>query len=268
MSLVDRLVFPLSAGVQPGALLLSDVDGDGDNEIVVGALDGTISVFKGRSPLPLQVLTGFGPIVAVAHRALETTQRTTSNIGAPAATQPHREGISTAPVAIPLRPQPRSLLLRSPPIAPSSPVLEPLPLPVAAVRPPSVTCGSRLLVVNSEGDLFVLEISRARMRMLARVAELQMAEAEGRNAADEYASGGRALSPEEERLADASAEWADAEENASESAAERRKEPYATSSFLSSHQRFRVPINVSSMVRRTHAHDARSRSLGSPFARR
>jgi hypothetical protein len=125
-------------------------------------------VFKGRSTQPLVVLSGFGPIVAVVHRRLQFEHAKASTLQSPTEAAAQQQ---------PGAPQLRSLLMRSPPPppppAPSSP-------PVAAASPAPAARGSRLLIVNSEGDLFSIEVSRPRARLLARALEAQLT-AEGRS---------------------------------------------------------------------------------------
>lgn len=60
----QRLEFGFDGKVLDGAIILGDIDNDGESELVVGSLNGDLAVFKGAATW--QRLGGLGPISAVA----------------------------------------------------------------------------------------------------------------------------------------------------------------------------------------------------------
>ncbi|KAI9497870.1 hypothetical protein BDB00DRAFT_867998 [Zychaea mexicana] len=68
ISLVNRLKWSFSGNMNPHALVLGDVDNDGENEFVTGNLSGDLAVFKGECAhgLPTFVCHGLGTITCIA----------------------------------------------------------------------------------------------------------------------------------------------------------------------------------------------------------
>ncbi|KAI7853447.1 hypothetical protein BDC45DRAFT_536540 [Circinella umbellata] len=68
ISLVNRLKWSFSGNMNPHALVLGDVDNDGENEFVIGNLSGDLAVFKGACShgLPTFVCHGLGTITCIA----------------------------------------------------------------------------------------------------------------------------------------------------------------------------------------------------------
>ncbi|KAI8142924.1 hypothetical protein BJV82DRAFT_612760 [Fennellomyces sp. T-0311] len=68
ISLVNRLKWSFSGNMNPHALVLGDVDNDGENEFVIGNLSGDLAVFKGECAhgLPTFVCHGLGTITCIA----------------------------------------------------------------------------------------------------------------------------------------------------------------------------------------------------------
>ncbi|CDS12426.1 hypothetical protein LRAMOSA04620 [Lichtheimia ramosa] len=68
ISLVNRLKWSFSGNMNPHALVLGDVDNDGENEFVIGNLSGDLAIFKGEcaNGLPTFVCRGLGTITCLA----------------------------------------------------------------------------------------------------------------------------------------------------------------------------------------------------------
>ncbi|GAM27919.1 hypothetical protein SAMD00019534_110950 [Acytostelium subglobosum LB1] len=66
ISLVDRIVFNWKGNVFRRAITLADVDNDGDNELIVGSLEGNLTIFKGIDKHPWKVANNIGSITCVA----------------------------------------------------------------------------------------------------------------------------------------------------------------------------------------------------------
>ncbi|KAJ8656000.1 hypothetical protein O0I10_008221 [Lichtheimia ornata] len=68
ISLVNRLKWSFSGNMNPHALVLGDVDNDGENEFVIGNLSGDLAIFKGEcaNGLPTYVCRGLGTITCLA----------------------------------------------------------------------------------------------------------------------------------------------------------------------------------------------------------
>ncbi|KAI9274379.1 hypothetical protein BDA99DRAFT_497353 [Phascolomyces articulosus] len=68
ISLVNRLKWSFSGNMNPHALVLGDVDNDGEIEFVIGNLSGDLAVFKGACShgLPTFVCHGLGTITCIA----------------------------------------------------------------------------------------------------------------------------------------------------------------------------------------------------------
>ncbi|CAM0139217.1 unnamed protein product [Umbelopsis sp. WA50703] len=68
LSLVNRLRWSFGGNMNPHALVVGDVDNDGDNEFVIGNLNGDLAIFKGDCSygLPAYFCRGLGTITCVA----------------------------------------------------------------------------------------------------------------------------------------------------------------------------------------------------------
>jgi hypothetical protein len=65
-SFVQRLVLPVKGTVLANALLLADVDSDGENELILGTTDGELLIFKHAHTLPCFVAGNVGTIACLA----------------------------------------------------------------------------------------------------------------------------------------------------------------------------------------------------------
>ena len=66
VSFVDSLKLEVSDSLFSEALLLADVDNDGDNELIVGQINGELSIFKGSGNKPWRSCSHLGMIACVA----------------------------------------------------------------------------------------------------------------------------------------------------------------------------------------------------------
>ena len=65
LSFVERVDLDFSGTFSKEALLLADVDKDGDNELVVGNMNGELAVFKGKSSKPWRTCDHLGMITCL-----------------------------------------------------------------------------------------------------------------------------------------------------------------------------------------------------------
>lgn len=65
VSFVENLRLEISDNLFNEALLLADVDNDGDSELVVGQINGELSIFKGSSTKPWRRCLHLGMITCV-----------------------------------------------------------------------------------------------------------------------------------------------------------------------------------------------------------
>ena len=65
VSFVENLQFEISDNLNNEALVLADVDNDGDNELVVGQINGELMIFKGSSVKPYKSCRNLGMITCV-----------------------------------------------------------------------------------------------------------------------------------------------------------------------------------------------------------
>ena len=66
VSFVENLQLEISDNLNNEALLLADVDNDGDSELLVGQINGELSIFKGSSAKPWKRCLHLGMITCVA----------------------------------------------------------------------------------------------------------------------------------------------------------------------------------------------------------
>ncbi|KAH8547845.1 hypothetical protein BGW37DRAFT_196730 [Umbelopsis sp. PMI_123] len=64
VSLVNRLRWSFGGNMNPHALVVGDVNNDGDNEFVIGNLNGDLAIFKGDCSygLPTYFCRGLGTV--------------------------------------------------------------------------------------------------------------------------------------------------------------------------------------------------------------
>ncbi|KAI8390235.1 hypothetical protein BD560DRAFT_380342 [Blakeslea trispora] len=75
ISLVKRLKWSFSGNMNPHALVIGDVDNDGENEFAVGNLNGDLAIFKGHcgDGFPSYVCRGLGTITCIAIGDVQNT---------------------------------------------------------------------------------------------------------------------------------------------------------------------------------------------------
>ncbi|KAK7098697.1 hypothetical protein V1264_002941 [Littorina saxatilis] len=65
VSFVDKIELHFTGNVVTQSMVLGDVDNDGENELVVGNIDGDLAIFKGDSSLPMKRASNLGMITCV-----------------------------------------------------------------------------------------------------------------------------------------------------------------------------------------------------------
>ncbi|KAI8366500.1 hypothetical protein EDC96DRAFT_508328 [Choanephora cucurbitarum] len=75
ISLVKRLKWSFSGNMNPHALVIGDIDNDGENEFVVGNLNGDLAIFKGHCEdgFPSYACRGLGTITCIAIGDVQNT---------------------------------------------------------------------------------------------------------------------------------------------------------------------------------------------------